>query len=144
MIRQMTKDDLTAVMEIWLQTNIQAHDFISQEYWTSNEKMVREMIQEAEVYVYEDELTKQILGFIGLTENDIEGIFVREEMQSKGIGKQLLHYVQNMKTVLDLSAYKKNVRAIHFYQREGFSVEIDGVDARTGQEEYVMLWRKVR
>lgn len=48
--------------------------------------MVREMLPLAEIYVYEDDYTKQIDGFIGLNNDYIEGLFVKETMQSKGIG----------------------------------------------------------
>ena len=33
MIRRFCENDLTAVMEIWLETNIRAHDFIGDRYW---------------------------------------------------------------------------------------------------------------
>ncbi len=48
------------------------------------------MLPHAEIYVHEDDCTKQVDGFIGLNDDYIEGIFVKETMQSKGIGKQLL------------------------------------------------------
>ena len=36
MIRTYRESDLPVVMEIWLDTNIKAHSFISKEYWISN------------------------------------------------------------------------------------------------------------
>ncbi len=39
--------------------------------------------------------------------NYIEGVFVKETMQSKGIGKMLLDYVKNLKPTLTLSVYRK-------------------------------------
>ena len=50
MIRQYNEGDVDAVMQIWLDTNIQAHNFISSDYWRINSKMVREMLPHAEVY----------------------------------------------------------------------------------------------
>lgn len=49
---------------------------------------VKEMLIQAEVYIYEDE--SGIQGFIGLNGDHIEGIFVRRKVQSTGIGRQLL------------------------------------------------------
>lgn len=40
MIRQYANDDIDTVMKIWLDTNIQAHDFISADYWKCNFDMV--------------------------------------------------------------------------------------------------------
>ncbi len=45
------------------------------------------MLPHAEIYVHEDDSTKQIDGFIGLDNDYIAGVFVKETMQSgrKGI-----------------------------------------------------------
>lgn len=88
MIRQYIDGDIDTVMQIWLNTNIQAHSFISPDYWQSNFDTVKGMLPHAEIYVYEDDRIKQIDGFIGLNDNYIEGVFVKEAAQSKGIGKQ--------------------------------------------------------
>ena len=53
MIRVLQEFDLTVVMQIWLTTNIRAHDFIPKEYWTDNYKTVKNILPQAEVYVYE-------------------------------------------------------------------------------------------
>lgn len=117
-IRQYDEYDIDALMKIWLDTNIQAHNFISSDYWRSNYDMVRKILPYAEIYVYQDDSAKQIIGFIGLNGNYIEGVFVKETMQSKGIGKMLLNYVKNFKTTLTLSVYQKNKKAIRFYLRK--------------------------
>ena len=44
MIRKYVDGDIDSVMQIWLNTNIQAHSFISQDYWKSNFNMVKEMM----------------------------------------------------------------------------------------------------
>lgn len=50
--------------------------------------MVKEILLQVEIYIYENDITSQINDFIGLTNNYIERIFVRGTIQSKGIGKQ--------------------------------------------------------
>ena len=47
--------------------------FISEQYWISNYEFVKELLPQAEVYVYEDD--KMIQGFIGINDEYIEGIF---------------------------------------------------------------------
>lgn len=141
MIRKLRENDLAAVTKIWLDSNIKAHYFISKEYWISNYPAVKEMLPQAEVYVYEEEDTQQIIGFIGLTENYIAGIFVQENAQSRGIGKQLLNYVKEIKTTLSLKVYQKNVRAISFYQREQFLIQSENIDDNN-EKEFIMSWKK--
>lgn len=140
MIRALQKADINRVVDIWLDTNLKAHSFISAQYWESNYELVKEMLSQAEVYVYEDD--QKIQGFIGLSDKYVEGIFVSKKMQSQGIGKLLLNYIQDRKDVLRLNVYQKNIRAIHFYQREGFEIQCEGLDEATGEKDYVMIWQQ--
>ena len=142
MIRTFGENDLFSVMQIWLDTNIKAHSFIPKDYWTDHYAMVKDILPQAEIYVYEDDDTNQIDGFIGLTDNYIEGIFVREALQSKGIGKQLLNYAKEIKSSLKLSVYQKNTRAIAFYQREQFMIRSGNIDDSTNEKEFIMTWSK--
>lgn len=142
MIRVFGENDLTAIMQIWLDTNIKAHYFIPKEYWTDNYEMVKSVLPQAEIYVYENDATKQIDGFIGLSNEHIEGIFVRESAQSNGIGTQLLEYAKSVKYNMSLCVYQKNSRAIQFYQREQFVIQSENTDGNTNQKEYIMIWKK--
>lgn len=140
MIRKMQNIDINRVADIWLKTNLKAHYFIPEQYWTSNYELVKEMLLQAEVYVYEDD--KIIQGFVGLNNEYLEGIFVADEMQSCGIGKLLLDYIKKKKPRLRLNVYQKNTRAISFYQREGFIIQCEGWNASTDENEYTMSWQQ--
>jgi len=135
MVRKFETQDLDAVMQIWLQANLDAHAFIPASFWEAHFEMVRDLLPQAELYVHEDAGTRQIDGFIGLTENHIEGIFVVKSARSKGIGKALLDYAKSRKPRLDLSVYQKNERALAFYQREQFTVQSEGIDEDTNEAE---------
>ena len=138
MIRDINKQDVDKVMELWLNTNMAAHSFIESEYWISNYENVREMMMEAIIFVYE--VNDEIQGFIGLMDNYIAGIFVSKQSQSKGIGKKLLDYVKNEKDALTLSVYKENERAVNFYLRESFVPVEESIDENTGKLELKMSW----
>lgn len=142
MIRRCIDNDIDRVMQIWLNTNIQAHSFISAYYWQSNFDIVKGMLPHAEIYVHEDNCTKQMDGFIGLNNSYIEGIFVKETMQSKGIGRQLLNHVKEVNSTLKLSVYQKNEKAIKFYLREKFKIQSENVDDNTGEKEFIMFWNR--
>ena len=140
MVRKLQKTDIDRVAYIWLDTNLKAHYFISAQYWKDNFELVKEMLLQAEVYVYERD--QKIQGFIGLNDEYIEGIFISDEMQSHGIGKILLDYVKGLRKKLLLNVYQKNTRAISFYQREGFEIQCNGLDEATGEKDYVMAWQQ--
>lgn len=142
MIRRLQENDLDRVVQIWLEANLQAHNFISEDYWRGNREVVRKMLAEAELYVYEDDTAQEIQGFLGLIEDYIGGIFVDGCVRSRGIGKQLMDYVKFRKPQLTLRVYVKNTRAVQFYQREDFLMVSEGTDEETGEKEYTMIWKK--
>ena len=141
MIRVLEEKDVDTVAKIWLETNIKAHDFIASNYWKEHYEIIKDMFLQAEIYVYEIE--KEIMGFIGLDKEYIEGIFVLDQYQKRGIGKALLNHVKAKKEHLSLNVYQKNLNAILFYQREGFCVQYEDVDENTGEKEYRMVWNRL-
>lgn len=140
MIRKLQKTDINRVAEIWLDANIKAHSFIPFQYWTDHYTGVKEQLALAEVYVYES--MGDILGFIGMVDDYIAGIFVCEQAQSSGIGKGLLEFAKGIKETLRLNVYQKNVRAVRFYQREGFKISHEGKDENTKENDYLMVWTR--
>ena len=151
MIRGLQDEDLNRVAEIWLSANLQAHDFIPAGYWKENFPAGKGMLPRVEVYVYEAESDtgncedlvsgeSEILGFIGLNGEYIEGIFVCDEARSMGVGRKLLDHTKKRKGQLSLNVYQKNIRAVRFYQREGFRIEREKTDENTGEKEYLMTW----
>lgn len=140
MIRTLKEKDVDIVAKIWLETNIKTHDFIASNYWKEHYEMVKDMFLQAEVYVYEIE--KEIMGFIGLDKEYIEGIFVLDQYQKRGIGKALLNHVKAKKEHLSLNVYQKNLNAILFYQREDFCIQYEDVDENTSEKEYRMVWNR--
>ncbi len=141
MIRVLEEKDVDTVAKIWLETNIKTHDFIASNYWKEHYEIIKDMFLQAEIYVYEIE--KEIMGFIGLDKEYIEGIFVLDQYQKRGIGKALLNHVKAKKEHLSLNVYQKNLNAILFYQREGFCVQYEDVGKNTGEKEYRMVWNRL-
>ena len=54
----------------------------------------------------------------------------------------LLNYVKKLKEEMHLSAYKKNYKAISFYQREDFVIQSESIDNDTNEKELLMSWKK--
>ena len=100
----------------------------------------KEILPNAEIYVYVVE--NHIVGFIGLNQNYIEGIFIDTHSQSKGIGTLLLNKVKEDRNTLTLSAYKKKVNAIKFYKKNNFIITSESIDKDTNEIEYIMTWVK--
>lgn len=129
-------------MRIWLESNIEAHDFIDASYWRGNFDAVKAAMPAAEVYVCTDEVGNEPQGFIGLMDDYVAGLFVADRYRSRGVGKQLLDHAKSVRSQLNLHVYRKNERAVRFYQREGFLLQSEGRDENTGEEELAMSWRE--
>ncbi len=140
MIRKFEKSDINDVMQIWENENIKAHKFISKEYWKSNYNYVKEVLPNVEIYVYIIE--KRVVGFIGLNNNYIEGLFIDSKNQGKGIGTYLVNKAKEQKENLILSVYKKNTNAINFYKKNDFAITSESIDKKTNEIEYIMIWNK--
>lgn len=140
MVRKFTATDLDAVMLIWKETNRTAHSFIAPAYWESHFQEVKEQLPQAEVYVFEE--GGEVQGFIGLAENLIAGIFVREKAQGRGIGRQLLNQAKAVRNELFLQVYSKNSAAAEFYRKQGFYTTKSQIDCSMGETELIMEWRK--
>lgn len=140
MIRKFEKNDINVIMQIWKNENIQAHDFISKEYWESNYNFVKEILPKAEIYVYI--IKERIVGFIGLNNTYIEGIFVDQSSHCQGIGTALLNKVKEIRNNFTLNVYKKNKKAINFYKKNDFLIIAENIDKDTNETEYTMAWNK--
>ncbi len=138
MIRKFQPQDLDRVMQLWLEGNLEAHDFVPADYWVSNAPMVRELLLQAELTVCE--LNGEVQGFIGMQDDYLAGIFVDKAHRSTGIGKQLLEHIKTSHPTFMLNVYRRNRTAVEFYLREGISVVEEGVDEDTGEMDYTMEW----
>ena len=138
MIRKFENSDIDDIMQIWKNVNIEAHNFISKEYWENDYDYVRNILPKAEIYVYVD--NNEIIGFIGMNENYIEGIFVNTNSQHRGIGTTLLNKVKENGKNLTLSVYQKNTNAINFYKKNDFKITSKSINKATNEIEYTMTW----
>lgn len=139
MIKNFNLSKLDSVMKIWLDTNIEAHDFIQKEYWINNYDLVKQMLPLADIYIFEE--NNVIKGFIGITEgNYIAGLFVKKEYQGKGIGKNLIDYCKCKYLFLKLDVFMKNKNAVNFYNKNGFKVLDEHFNEETNEIEYTMLF----
>ena len=80
MIREFQILDTEQVMKLWFWGNVDAHPFVSEEYWHSHFNEVQEALLQAKVFVYD--INGKVLGFIGLMNEYIAGIFVDRNYRS--------------------------------------------------------------
>lgn len=138
MIRKLKNTDIDKLMDIWLESTVRAHSFISREYWESNYKVVKDVyIPMADTFVYEED--GEIKGFISIINNEFIGaLFVDVKFQGMGIGSKLIDYSVEKYKKLTLAVYKENQKSVEFYTRKGFKIIEEGLNEDSGYTEYIM------
>jgi putative acetyltransferase len=138
-IRRLKKQELTEVVALWYNVSLDAHFFISPDYWKKNKiTMEKKYLPKSETYVAIE--NDDILGFISMRKNNLAALFVNTTSQGQGIGTKLLDYIKKRRKTIQLTVYKKNFRAIKFYQNQGFSIINERKDEKTDEIEFIMEW----
>lgn len=142
LIRQHTAEDLPRCLEIWLTSNLSAHDFIDESYWRANLPLVEQLLPQSDLWVAC--VGEMIVAFAGVTDGGyLAGIFVDEAYRSQGIGGALLDHLKMRYPVLSLNVYAQNTRAVNFYRRHGFVLEGEEPEPDTGFWEYYLVYQGV-
>lgn len=139
-IRKFYDMDLKPVMKIWYDGNIEAHDFIDISYWDRNFGYVSRLIPRTEVYVYE--INGDVVGFTGITDGYVNGLFVKKEYRNQGIGTKLLAYLLQKYDRLELDVFENNQGAVRYYENRHFLKCYEQINEDLGEVEYRMVFHK--
>lgn len=142
MIKELENYEIDTILDIWLKTNIKAHNFIDKNYWINNYELVKnEYIPNSKTFVYKEH--NIIKGFISVMNDSFIGaLFILEDYQGKGIGRFLIDYCKNLSPKLELSVYKENTSAVSFYRKCGFKIDKEMQCEDLPNKEYIMKWTK--
>lgn len=132
--------EIESIIKIWLNSNLEAHNFIPADYWHENYDEVKRLLPQSDLRVYQK--NENPIGFIGIMDGFIAGIFVDSDYRSQGIGLALLEDAKNRYNSLSLEVYEKNQGAVRFYQRNGFEIISSEIDVINKEIEYHMIWNK--
>jgi len=65
---------------------------------------------------------KDIVGFLGVAEDNLEMLFIDPKYRGKGIGKSLLNYGIKNLNITKVDVNEQNEQAVGFYKHSGFEV----------------------
>lgn len=112
-------DEITAVWEASVR---HTHHFLSEEHIRFYKPLVRNhYLSSVSLYIVRD-AGQRIVAFMGLSDEQIEMLFVAPGEQGKGYGKRLLQYAVRKKQINKVDVNEQNGQALGFYLRMGFQV----------------------
>lgn len=118
-IRQNTNSDSPRMFDIWEASVKATHHFLTEDDIRKIGLQVKEYLTNASFLVVTD-LSDSILGFMGMTENKIDSLFVHPEHFGRGIGKFFISHALSSNSVLLVDVNEDNGQAKIFYEKMGF------------------------
>ena len=104
-----------------LRAGADAHSFLSDKSREDYFGRMKAELRTSEVFVAQDEDTRQIIGCIMLINCCIAGVFVDPEKQRQSIGRLLVEHARSQRRKsLWAEVYTKNTKAQSFFKRCGF------------------------
>ena len=131
LIRKYKNDDADAVIAVWRAASDLAHPFLSKSFQDMAEQQIRHLyLPQSETWVVESDGV--IVGFIGLLDSLIGGLFVHPDHHGKGLGRALVDKAVALKGPLSVEVFVDNKIGRRFYQAYGFAGSKQVTDPHSG------------
>lgn len=113
---------LEKLLEVWESSVRATHLFLSDDEISKIKQYVPQALNSIPVLVVAENENGNPVGFMGLTEQMLEMLFISNENRGQGIGKQLLQYGIENYLIKELAVNEQNPLAKGFYEHMGFIV----------------------
>lgn len=111
------------LIRIWEASVRSTHHFLAEEDIQYYKPLIRnEYFQTVELYVIRVPHTPEIAAFMGLSDDQVEMLFVSPTHQGKGYGKILIEYAIREKGLRKVDVNEQNKQALCFYLGRGFEI----------------------
>jgi putative acetyltransferase len=119
-IREIAPGEIEPLVRIWLRSVRATHEFLSEDDIRTLEPLVREQVlPKLETWVL---CTDEPIGFMVLSGNSLEGLFIDPDHTGGGGGKLMLAHARKLKGPLVVDVNEQNPAALGFYLANGFEV----------------------
>ncbi|MCL1668297.1 GNAT family N-acetyltransferase [Elizabethkingia ursingii] len=118
LIREANSEDYGDVIRVWEASVRATHHFLDPEDITFYKSIIPEALPQVKLFIYEIE--GQAAGFMGISGNTLDMLFVDPDYRRKGIGSKLFQYAQSAFKISRVDVNKQNQQAVDFYLKTGF------------------------
>ena len=120
-IESATQTDFPEIVEVWEASVRATHDFLTEadiQYFKP--LILNEYLKAVELFCIRE--NGEILGFLGLSPDKIEMLFLHPDAFSQGIGRKLVQFAIHEKGIKKVDVNEQNPPAVGFYKHLGFEV----------------------
>ena len=117
------KTEYAVLLKVWESSVMATHHFLQK----NDIHVFKKMILEKEIFsqvniTYARDSSNNILGFMGVAEDNLEMLFIDPDHIGKGIGKLLLLDAINRFNITKVDVNEQNEQALKFYEHFGFKI----------------------
>lgn len=115
-----TEEDYETLAGIWERSVIATHDFLKEEDFNEiKAALIPDYFPNVDLYAIAD--NGVYVGFIGLTQDSIEMLFIDSDRRGRGYGSALMEFAKQYgATKVDVN--EQNPSALNFYKSKGFRI----------------------
>ncbi len=117
-----TKEDHQEIITVWELSVRATHHFLSEADIQFFKPLILDQYLDAVRLFCTRNEAGLITGFLGLSDDKIEMLFIHPDVRGQGIGKQLLEYAVHEQQIRSVDVNEQNEQAVGFYQHMGFRV----------------------
>lgn len=121
-IESVKKSDHGRLIEIWEVSVRATHDFLMEEDIEVLRPLILEQYFDAVELTCARDESGEIKGFCGVSEGNIEMLFITPEARGTGVGSLLVAQAVEWQGATKVDVNEQNDQALGFYKRIGFSV----------------------
>ena len=113
--------DHPQIIAVWEASVRATHHFLTEDdILFYRDLILNQYLDMVNLYCTKDEDT--ITGFVGLSDDMVQMLFIHPDARGKGHGSQLLNFAINQHGITKVDVNEQNQQALGFYQRFGFTI----------------------
>ena len=113
---------INQLLEVWEDSVKATHTFLSNEEIEKIKGYVPQALSDITHLIIATDKNENPIAFMGIEENKLEMLFIKNNERGKGLGKRLLNYGIANYNVNELAVNEQNPQAKGFYEHIGFKV----------------------
>lgn len=122
MINSARLRDYPAIIELWELSVRASHFFLPEDYLQKIKKLLPSILAAVRLFVHLDKDNKTITGFLGVSEEKIEMLFIHPDKRGQGIGSLLNTFAVEQLHTHKVDVNEQNDQAVGFYKKLGYKV----------------------